>query len=110
MYGFPHSLKTRADFENMHAMAVAGDASKEEAKCRWQALIDGQYVWVFDKVLAESTAPDGEEPAYRVVVHRDEGTEERHQFKRVAVPGLLQEIGYSESDAMAKIDELEVTP
>ncbi|BCS94494.1 hypothetical protein DSLASN_01260 [Desulfoluna limicola] len=108
MYGLPHVLKTRADFENMHALAIAGGIPAAEAIRRWQALINGQTTYEFDRVLGSSEEPDGPEPGYRVMMSEQDGQQpERHQFRMVSNSGQLEILGYQEADVFTKIEELE---
>jgi len=109
MYGFPQALRTRADYEHMHALALAGEVSRAEMARRWRGLLATRQHYVFDRVLGPGEQPDGPEPDY--VVRDSEGADgaaERHQFRLMDNPQApLYVLGYSEHDVMARINELE---
>lgn len=113
MRGVPkNALMTRNDFELLQQRARDGELRPrqvEELKSRWQALLNGRLVYVFDRELTDTENPDGSEPDYRVVEDYDESTGEtiRKQFKLVDDSTCrMAKLGYTEADVDAMIDEL----
>lgn len=110
MRGVPkNSLKTKSDYETCQSMALDGSLrSVDVARLRryWQALIDGRYVMVKDRVLDTDEQADGEEPEYRILT--DEETQDRVQYKREEdAEAKIFRLGYSVEDVEGKLDELE---
>lgn len=88
MQGVPKGLLTRADFELLQDMAVAGRLSKSERtalQAHWQGLLNGRYKYDYDKTLSDDDEADGESPEYIVLTSLDEssGDEVRKQYQRV---------------------------
>lgn len=77
MRGVPNNLKTRADYERIRDMMLAGQfgrSDKEKAIRKWEALL-ARHRWVFDKELdSEDDADSGDD--YRVIRERDDETGE----------------------------------
>lgn len=114
MRGIPrNALKTRADFEMLQQAALSDGLRPHEVESlrqHWQALLNGRFVYEFDRVLAEGEAPDGAEPDYRVMEDEDEdsGTVTRMQHKLVeSQHSRLRGLGFEVSEAEAALAELE---
>lgn len=114
MRGIPrNALKTRADFDMLHAAAMAGELRPHEVtelRRQWQALLNGRQAYVVDRVLAEGEDPDGAEPDYRVMVDEDEATGEttRTQYKLTDTQcSRLNRLGFEVDDVEAALAELE---
>lgn len=114
MRGIPHNaLKTRADFEMLHQAALNDDLRPHEVselRRHWQALLDGRFVYEFDRVLTDGEDPDGAEPDYRVMEDEDEETGEvtRTQHKLTeSLCSRLCRLGFEASEVEAALAELE---
>jgi len=113
MRGIPrNALMTRNDFELLQQRARDGELRPqqvEELKQRWQALLNGRYVYQFDRILEDGENPDGSEPDYRVIEEEDESTGEivRRQYKRIeSSTSRLVKLGYTVSDVEDALAEL----
>lgn len=114
MRGIPHNaLKTRADFEMLQQAALNDGLRPHEVgnlRRHWQALLDGRFVYEFDRVLAEGEDPDGPEPDFRVMEDEDEddGAVTRTQHKLVESQcSRLCRLGFEASEVEAALAELE---
>ena len=111
MIGIPKILKTRADYERLHAAALAGELRPHQVAAllgRWQALLERHH-YVYDRVLAADESPDGPEPDYRAITETaEDGTETRSQYRREEDPtARIHAIGFSVAEAEAAITDLE---
>lgn len=106
MNGIPCVLQTKQDYENCHALAMAGNCDPQAMVRHWQGLLATTRHLVFDRVLAAAEPPDGPEPDYLVLVQED-GT--RRQERLVDNPAaMLYALGYTAIEAEVNIAELEV--
>lgn len=93
MYGFPKHLNSRVDYENI----VRDFGYCSEVKAAYQALLNTDKHYIFDRVLATGEQPDGPEPEYRVMEERmPDGTIKRVQFKLIDNPNSkLKQLGFA---------------
>jgi len=113
MKGFPrNALMTHNDFEYLQQQAVDGKLPQmqvQRLRGSWQGLLDGRWVYRFDRVLADGESPDGAEPDFRVVEDEDEtGAVVRRQYELVeSSTARLAKLGYTVADVENKIAELD---
>lgn len=105
MHGIPRYLKTREDFDNVHALALAGGCDTQCVIGHWHGLINTQKAYVFDRALAEGEAADGPEPDY-IVLTMEDGSRQQH-ILAINPAARIGALGYAEVDVQAKINELE---
>jgi len=108
MYGYPKIIKTRHDVEYMVGYLGSKWATEENVErglAFLRGLRDNTTRYVFDRVLAENEAPDGDEPDYRVLTN-DEG--EREQFVLEENPtARIHQLGFTQAEVQALIDTVE---
>lgn len=105
MYGIPARLQTREDYERLHTAALRGLADKDGLARHWNGLLSSRQTYQFDRYLEEGEAPNGEAPEY-LVMEQEDGR--RRQERRTLADGAVIDIlGYSESEVLAKIAELQ---
>lgn len=108
MYGYPKIIKTRHDVEYLVGYLGskwATQANIERGLAFLRGLRDNTTRYVFDRVLAESEQPDGDEPDYRVL-ENDDG--EREQFKLEEDPGArIHKLGFTQAEVQQLIDTIE---
>ncbi|WP_448875200.1 hypothetical protein [Desulfobulbus propionicus] len=105
MHGVPARLQTREDYERVHVAGLVGEVDRLAAIRHLEGLLSGRWDYQFDRYLDEGEAPDGEAPEY-IVLEQEDGR--RRQERRVYAQGATIEIlGYSESEVLAKIAELQ---
>jgi len=104
MKGLPKYLNTAQDFNNAHALALSGDDSMRQAMiAHWQALLNSDQVWVFQKAVGKDFAPgEGEK------VMSDEKDEAVHSlFRPVDNPeSRMRQLGLSAETIKVRIAEL----
>lgn len=93
MYGFPKHLNSRSDYENI----IRDFGYCAEVKAAYQALLNTDRHYIFDRELATGEQPDGPEPEYRVTEeHMPDGAVKRMQFKLVDNPNSkLKQFGFT---------------
>lgn len=105
MHGVPARLQTREDYERVHVAGLVGEVDRQAAIRHLEGLLSGRWDYQFDRYLDEGEAPDGEAPEY-IVLEQEDGR--RRQERRTFAQGAAIEIlGYSESEVLAKIAELQ---
>jgi hypothetical protein len=105
MHGVPARLQTREDYERIHVAGLVGEVDRRTAIHHLEGLLSGRWNYQFDRYLDEGEAPDGEAPEYIVLEQEDR---RRRQERRAFAQGATIEIlGYSESEVLAKIAELQ---
>ena len=105
MHGVPARLQTREDYERIHAAALRGEVDRRAVIRHLEGLLSGRWDYQFDRYLDEGETPDGEAPEY-IVLEQEDGR--RRQERRTFAQGAAIEIlGYSESEVLAKIAELQ---
>jgi hypothetical protein len=105
MHGVPARLQTREDYERIHAAALRGERIGGPPSAHLEGLLSGRWDYQFDRYLDEGEVPDGEAPEY-IVLEQEDGR--RRQERRAFAQGATIEIlGYSESEVLAKIAELQ---
>jgi hypothetical protein len=106
MHGIPRILQTRADFDLALALARTGEAHPPIVATHFAGLIEASRSYAFDKVLADSQAPDGPMPAY-CVLEASEALPTRTQLKQVTDPeARLFALGYTVAEVETIITEL----
>ena len=104
MKGFPKKLNSKEDYENI----VEDFGYCEEVKGAYQALLDTNKHYVFDKELASEDERTGPAPDYKVMeeVNEEEGTTRIVQYKLVDNPdSKLKELGLTETEVQEVIDK-----
>lgn len=96
MYGFPKHLNSRADYENI----VRDYGYCAEVKAAYQALLNTDRHYIFDRELTAGEQPDGLEPEYRVTEeYMPDGTIKRVQFKLIDNPNSkLKQLGFARQE------------
>jgi len=108
MIGAPKRLKTAADHENSHALALDGLIPAEPVRRAWQGLLNTQNHYVFNQVLASESDRTGPEPDYRVLTGQGDAGDEVLEFALEPNPNAeIDRLGYTTSDVEAKLTELE---
>lgn len=102
MVGFPKHLNSRKDYENI----IKDFGYCSEVKVAYQALLNTDKHYVYDRELAEDEEPDGQEPEYKVMLEEtDGGTAKRMQYKLADNPNsLLKKLGFSPEGVQEVID------
>lgn len=103
MKGFPKKLKTKKDYENI----VDDFGYTQKVKKAYQALLETDQHYVFDKELATEDERTGPLPDYKVMKEDDQETETVKivQYKLVDNPNSkLKELGFTESEVQEVID------
>jgi hypothetical protein len=93
MIGFPKHLNSRQDYENI----VRDFGYCLEVKAAYQALLNTDKHYVFDRELAVGKQPDGPEPEYKVMSEElPDGTVKRVQYRLVDNPNSkLKQLGFT---------------
>lgn len=108
MIGAPKRLKTAADYENSHALALDGRIPADPVRRAWQGLLNTRTHYVFNQVLASEDDRTGPEPDYRVLTGQGEDGDEVWEFAREPNPHAeIDRLGYTASEVEAKLTELE---
>lgn len=109
MYGYPKSIRTKADVEFLMGYLGSGWATPENVG-RGLDLLRGlkdDQVYGFDRVLGEAESPDGPEPDY-IVLTQEDGA--RHQMLRVSDPSaMIHRLGLTEAEVNEMITTAEAT-
>jgi hypothetical protein len=103
MKGFPKKLKTKKDYENI----VNDFGYTQKVKEAYQALLETDKHYVFDKELATEDERTGPEPEYKVMKEDDQETKTVRivQYKLVDnLDSKLKELGFTESEVQEVID------
>ena len=111
MIGIPLILKTREDYERLHAAALAGEMQPVQIatlRGRWASLLE-RYHYVRDRELLAAEAADGPEPDYRVITENAaDDTELRVQYRREEdASARIHAVGFTVAEVEAAITELE---
>ena len=103
MKGFPKKLNSKEDYENI----VKDFGYCEEVKGAYQALLDTNKHYVFDKELASEDERTGPAPDYKVMKEQQpDETERIVQYKLVDNPdSKLKELGFTENEVQEVIDQ-----
>jgi len=103
MKGFPKKLNSREDYENI----VDDFGYCKEVKEAYQALLDSNKHYVFDKELASEDERTGPAPDYKVMKEQQpDETERIVQYKLVDNPdSKLKELGFTENEVQEVIDQ-----
>lgn len=89
MYGFPKTLNSRADYDNI----INDFGYTAQVKMAYEALRDTDKHYVFDRELATAEPATGPEPDYRVVMDQDS---RRFQYILVDNPNSkLKQLGFT---------------
>jgi hypothetical protein len=93
MYGFPKYLNSRADYENI----IADFGYAGQVKQAYQALLNINKHYAFDRELISDENPDGPEPEFRVINEQQlDGVIKKIQFKLVDDPNSkLKQLGFT---------------
>lgn len=96
MQGFPKNPNSRTDYQNI----INDFGYSSEVKQAYQALLNTDHHYVFDRELASGEDPDGPEPEYRVMEEQmPDGTIKRIQFKLVDDPdSKLKQLGFTRQE------------
>ena len=100
MRGFPHTLKTKKDIENVLSLVSKGKLPKEDLLKVLRSILNTDQHYVFDKILNSPDEKDGEEPQYRVLEQeKEDGSKECVQFKLVENPNaIFRVMGYTKDE------------
>jgi len=108
MIGAPKRLKTAADYENSHALALDGQIPADPVRRAWQGLLNPRTHYVFNQTLASESDRTGPEPEYRVLTAQGENNDEIWEFALEPNPNAeIDRLGITTSDVEAKLTELE---
>lgn len=108
MRGFPINLNTKADYDFVHAEVLAGRLPALRLIEAYQALLNTQKHYVFDRILADNETPDGPEPDYHVMEEEKEDATRRVQYKLVDNSNArIHQLGFTVEDIQARIQEVE---
>lgn len=104
MHGKPRHLKTRDDYERMHAAALSGGIKPADMLSVWRGLLAGARSYVFDRVLAEGE-PQGPSHEY-ILLEQEDGT--RRQERLADDPSaMIHRLGYTVAEVESRIAALE---
>ena len=104
MKGFTKKLNSKKDYENI----VDDFGYTQKIKEAYQALLETDKHYVFDKKLAAETNRTGPLPNYKVMKEDDQETETVKivQYKLVDNPdSKLKELGFTEAEVQGVIDQ-----
>jgi hypothetical protein len=107
MQGIPKILQTRADFDMALDLARRGEAGRAAVARHFRGLIEAAHHYVFDRVLADGEAPDGEPPEYWVIEASESLPERRQERRVVDTNARLFQLGYTLAEVEAIVNELE---
>lgn len=107
MYGYPKTIRTRADVNFLMGYLGSKWATAENVQ-RGLSFLRGlkdDKSYVFDRVLAEAEEPEGPEPDYLVLVQEDGA---RHQMRLDPDPSaLIHRLGLTQADVDQMIATVE---
>ncbi len=107
MYQYPKHFNTLQDYDNCHALALEGKLSKQRLIEEYQALLNTNNHYIFDKIITTYDERDGDEPGYKVLMTGEE-TEEWTQFKlSINSNSRLNQLGLAIEQVSTRINELE---
>ncbi len=112
MINMPDYLQTRQDFDNLHGRIISGKSKPRKAELirEYQALLNGQKMYFYDRDLGQEEEPDGPEPEYRVVSGVDDETQQefRKQYRLQDNPAArIIKLGFTSEEVEQRITELE---
>lgn len=101
MVGFPKNLNSKKDYENI----IKDFGYTEKVKKTYQALLDTNKHYVFDKELANADDADGVKPEYRVMEEEENGTTKIVQYKLIDNPSSkLKRLGFTIEEVQEVIE------
>lgn len=108
MYGYPKHINTRSDIEYLVGFLGtkwATDENKARGIAFLRSLIDGRFVYQFDRALDDDENPDGGSPDY-IVLTDESGA--RRQLRRVEDQhAMIFRLGLTVAEVESLIDTVE---
>jgi len=103
MKGFPKKLNSKEDYQNI----IDDFGYTDEIKRAYQALLDTDNHYVFDKELASESDRTGPAPDYKVLKEKEmDGTEKIMQYELIDNPNSkLKELGFTVSEVEEVINK-----